>query len=113
MMTSRGVCPTSGIRWPLNNTESNSDSEADNLQRSRGSWLGFNVHPPIATRTHTNRYATDIAKMGRNGLMGNFQGFDAFGKVSSVENAHIIARTRAECIDNGRCQDSNTDRCSM
>jgi hypothetical protein len=28
--------------------------------------------------------ATKAYKMGRNGLMGNFQGFDAFGKVGEL-----------------------------
>lgn len=45
--------------------------------------------------------------MGRNGLMGNFQGFDAFGKVSPDA---AIAATQADRVDNGRRQDPYEDR---
>lgn len=53
--------------------------------------------------------------MGRNGIMGSFQGFDAFGKVRlSLSDAlgPAVQLTRW-LADHGGCQDPHEDRSSM
>lgn len=53
--------------------------------------------------------------MGRNGLFGNFQGFDAFGKVRGQYQCppSMRAGKLTMGVDNGRCQDPYKDRSSM
>jgi hypothetical protein len=58
--------------------------------------------------------------MGRNGFLGGITGLDAFGKVGrnrASDSTEAVKAERATLVgfpdvDDGGCQDQDTDRCS-